>query len=105
MKFNSRIHRWIEHKFTGVKVTPEDTAGSSSHALESEEEEARNAANFMKPSTIRTGVVQMLTKNAYLHETVGIAAVTSIRGELEETFKKLDKDKDGKISVDEVKEL
>jgi len=47
----------------------------------------------------------MLTKNTYLHETAGIAAVTQIKGELEETFKQLDKDRDGMISVEEVKAL
>jgi Ca2+/Na+ antiporter len=61
--------------------------------------------NFLKPSTFRKGIVQLLTQNTYLYETAGIAAVTQIAGDLEETFRKLDKNKDGTLSLDEIKEL
>jgi len=53
----------------------------------------------------RSGIVKLLTRNAFLYETAGVAAVTQIKGELEDTFKRLDKDNDGKINIKEVTEL
>jgi hypothetical protein len=61
--------------------------------------------NFSKPSTFRKGIVQLLTQNAYLYETAGMAAVTQIKGNLEETFRKLDTDGSGTLGPKEVKEL
>jgi Ca2+/Na+ antiporter len=49
--------------------------------------------------------VQLLTQSAYLHETAGIAAVTQIKGDLDQTFKALDKDQDGLLNAEELKEL
>jgi len=65
----------------------------------------RVKANFLKPSTFRTGIVQLLTRNTYLYETAGIAAVTQIKGELEETFNNLDTDNNGMLGADEMKVL
>jgi len=105
MKFNGRIHSFIEKKFAGVKVSPEDLTSQSTTSLGSPTDQDRTNANFSKPSTIRVGIVKLLTQSAYLHETAGIAAVTQIKGDLEKTFNKLDTDNDGKIDADEVKEL
>jgi len=101
MKFNSRIHMWVEKKLNRRSSDDENT---DVKVFESEADERTNP-NFVKPSTIRTGIVTLLTKNTYLYETAGVAAVTQIRGELEETFKKIDKDGDGTICINEVREL
>lgn len=101
MKFNGKIHHWVESKFKKSKVA--DASSPSSRQSEASTEIPNT--NFLKPSQFRAGIVQLLTRNAYLYETAGIAAVTQIKGELEDTFKRLDKDKDGKINVNEVGEL
>jgi len=59
----------------------------------------------VKPSTFRVGIVKLLTSQAYLHETAGTLAVTQIAGDLDETFKSLDKDGDGLLNTDEIKAL
>merc|ERR550534_2330556 len=100
MKFNSRIHLWIERRLRGTKVEHEETEDAQGVGMENDD---TINASFTKPSTFRTGIVQLLTKSAYLHETAGIAAVTKIKGDLEETFRQLDKDMDGRISPDELK--
>jgi len=105
MKFNGKIQHFVEKKFAGVKVSPEDPSSQSSASLETGPEQEKTNANFLKPSTIRVGIVKLLTQNAYLHETAGIGVVTQIKGDLEKTFNKLDKDNDGMIDAEEVKEL
>jgi K+-dependent Na+/Ca+ exchanger-like protein len=119
MKFNQPIYHWVEQKLARwktSKVAPlpdenEGEGGSKSKSdLELEGALGRSSSkdinpNFKKPSTFRQGIVTLLTQSAYLYETAGIAAVTQIQGNLEETFKKLDKDGDNKLNTEEVKEL
>jgi len=61
--------------------------------------------HFSKPSTFRSGIVQLLTKNANITDTIGIAAVTQIKGNLQDTFSSIDKDGDGFLDTNEVKDL
>jgi len=103
MKFNSRIHLWVERKLS-KKGKVDDEASDMVEEFEGDADKRINP-NFVKPSTIRTGIVSLLTKNTYLYETAGVAAVTQIRGELEETFNKIDKDGDGQLCINEVKDL
>mmetsp|Transcript_65974 Transcript_65974/g.115440 ORF Transcript_65974/g.115440 Transcript_65974/m.115440 type:complete len:820 (-) Transcript_65974:206-2665(-) len=110
MKFNSRVNNWVEEKLMKKKkkasqVGPEEDAGDGAEKKDGEAEKEGENHNLRKPSTFRTGIVQLLTKNRYLYETAGIAAVTQIQGKLEETFKTLDKDNDGALNVDEIKTL
>jgi Ca2+/Na+ antiporter len=101
MKFNSRIAASFEAFFRkrGVVMPIGD------RTEEAIEEPSNVNPHFGKPCTFRVGIVQLLTQQAYLHETAGIAAVTQIAGDLDETFKRLDKDKDGLLSTEEVKDL
>jgi len=101
MKFNGKVYTFIEKRLHKKKVVPVDTENQPRITKANSE----GNAHFLTPSKFRVGIVQLLTKNSYLYETAGIAAVTQIRGELEETFKRLDKDNDGKINIKEVQEL
>jgi K+-dependent Na+/Ca+ exchanger-like protein len=104
MKFNHRIHEWVAYQFAhkGSQVTPAETeAGRVSASMD----DLETNPNFLKPSTFRKGIVHLLTQNRYLYETAGIAAVTQIAGDLEETFAKLDTNHDGKLSGDEIQAL
>jgi K+-dependent Na+/Ca+ exchanger-like protein len=101
MKFNSKVKLWIEKQLHGTKEEVENMDDTQCVNVDQE----RFNVNFLRPSTFRTGILQLLTKNAYLHEIAGISAVTKIEGDLKETFKKLDKDNDGRIRPDELKEL
>lgn len=116
MKYNSRISAWVEAKFAkgDRKVAPvsgaEDSkvAGGSTYEIQAELERRESLVDnphFGKPSTFRIGIVKLLTRDAYMYETAGIAAVTQIAGCLEETFEKIDVDKDGLLSIQEMKDL
>lgn len=94
MKFNGKIFDYVKAKFGTTKVEPLSKVPTRSVT-----------SSFTNPSAFRKGIVQLLTQNAYVYETAGIAAVTQIQGNLEDTFRKLDKDGDGILSVDEVKSL
>jgi K+-dependent Na+/Ca+ exchanger-like protein len=100
MKYNQKIQMWVKSKISkDSKVSPE--GGSSSVLLPSGSKEMVDP-HFLKPSTFRKGIVHLLTQNAYLYETAGIAAVTLVAGNLEDTFKSLDKNSDGELTQDEI---
>jgi len=101
MKINGRVQMWVESKLGKGKVAPEE----SSVATRMSTRHSESNVSFTTPSTFRTGIVQLLTAKTYLYETAGIAAVTAVKGELEETFKRLDADQDGFISIKEVVDL
>lgn len=64
-----------------------------------------NTAKLNMPSKFRQGIVSLMSKNASLADTAGIAAVTQVKGNLEETFKKLDVDEDGMLNAEEIQTL
>jgi K+-dependent Na+/Ca+ exchanger-like protein len=108
MRFNGKVSKWAEEKLNAMKgnarkVTPEGEAGAQASAETSED--APKETQLNKPSMFRVGIVSLLTQNAYIYETAGIAAITEIEGDLDETFKKIDKDQDGFLSVAEMQEL
>lgn len=108
MKFNQPVYHWVEQKLARwkiSKVAPVDDQGEHVDKSKSDISGEEVNPNFLKPSTFRKGIVQLLTQSAYLYETAGIAAVTQISGNLEETFKKLDIDKDGTLNTEEVQKL
>eukprot|EP00747_Dinoflagellata_sp_TGD_P131763 gnl/TRDRNA2_/TRDRNA2_175012_c0_seq3.p1 gnl/TRDRNA2_/TRDRNA2_175012_c0~~gnl/TRDRNA2_/TRDRNA2_175012_c0_seq3.p1 ORF type:complete len:777 (-),score=152.28 gnl/TRDRNA2_/TRDRNA2_175012_c0_seq3:930-3260(-) len=110
MKFNGKVQDWVN-----ANIVDKYFKSSSGEVESPEEQQSKRAsvqlvdpevnANFTKPSTFRKGIVQLLTQNAYLYETAGIAAVTQIKGDLESTFRKLDKNGDGIINTAEIKDL
>jgi K+-dependent Na+/Ca+ exchanger-like protein len=60
------------------------------------------AAKLNMPSKFRQGIVSLMSRNASLADTAGIAAVVQVKGSLEETFKKLDLNEDGMLNTEEV---
>jgi K+-dependent Na+/Ca+ exchanger-like protein len=108
MKKNHDVQLWVDRKIARLMKQPESPSSASPKGPRSPGgtgELSEKSANFLKPSTFRKGIVQLLTQNTYLYETAGIAAVTQIAGDLEDTFRRLDKDGDGNLSMDEIKEL
>jgi len=122
MHFNGAIYDWVASK--GGKVSPalcEETVEASVLPEPCSSPTSRDVAQprvstvrsledranlqFTKPSMFRRGIVQLLTQNSYLYETAGIAAVTQIKGTLDETFRNLDTDGNGFIDQCEVQEL
>lgn len=100
MKFNAEAHAWVEGKLAGrastQKVSPADTNEPPPPRLS-----IQGPVSMKRPSQFRTGIVQLLTQHTHITETVGIAAVTEIKGNLKETFGKLDEDNDGCITEEE----
>jgi K+-dependent Na+/Ca+ exchanger-like protein len=115
MKHNGIIQDWVIDRLKNQrkgshKVEPVDTISSGDTAevpkrRRSSRAETPSNLNFTKPSMFRKGIIQVLTQNAYVYETAGIAVVTQVKGTLEEKFKQLDKDGDGFLDEDDVKEL
>ena len=42
-------------------------------------------ADFLRPSTFRTGIYQLLTQNKSMFETAGVHVVTRIKGDVNKT--------------------
>lgn len=106
MYFNGSICNFFESKFGHwAQVAPVNESTSAGEDGSAGLEPAEQDANFKNPGTFRVGIVQLLTNSAYLHETAGIAAVTQIAGDLEESFKKIDLDGDGMLNQDEIRQL
>eukprot|EP00929_Paragymnodinium_shiwhaense_P001522 TRINITY_DN10175_c0_g1_i1.p1 TRINITY_DN10175_c0_g1~~TRINITY_DN10175_c0_g1_i1.p1 ORF type:complete len:796 (+),score=151.98 TRINITY_DN10175_c0_g1_i1:61-2448(+) len=100
MKFNSQIQALVRRCLGLATSSPvEPTELSIVPPLPEEE---KTAVNFAKPSTFRSGILQLLTQNAGLADTVGIAAVTQIKGNLQDTFAAIDLDGDGFIDESEL---
>jgi len=97
MKHNEGIRRCIM-RLVGTEVEQWSINVIDAHDL-------GHNHHFKKPSTFRAGIVELLTQNASISETAGIAAVTQIEGNLHETFDKLDVNKNGFIEEVELAPL
>lgn len=100
MKFNGQIHEWFMAQLEARGVS---TTAVTPHV--NSERTSFRAPTFSKPSAFRKGIVQILTQKAYLYEKAGIVAVTQIKGDMRQTFERLDEDGDGALDVNEVKAL
>ena len=61
--------------------------------------------SLLKPTDFRAGLYSFLTGKGDIGETAGIAVVTMISGDVNETFKKLDTDGSGSIDAAEIGNL
>jgi hypothetical protein len=61
--------------------------------------------NFRNPQNFRAGILHLLIGEKGLFDTVPYRVITSIRGDLEETFKVFDKNNDGTIEKQELKDM
>ena len=59
----------------------------------------------MRPSTFRVGILQLLTQKHSIIETAGIAFVSKIKGDVNVVFEKLDKNGNGQLEPNELKEM
>lgn len=111
MKFNGRVNQYVEDRIArrlrSSKVAPQETHSGTAADEESKFDYrgSNNQHSLAKPNTFRLGIVQLLTRNSYIYETAGIAAVTQLKGGIKETFDKLDIDASGKLDVEEIKPL
>lgn len=62
-------------------------------------------ATFVRPSTFRVGILQLLTQKHSIVETAGIAFVSKIKGDVYEVFTKLDTNGNGQLEPSELKEM
>jgi Ca2+/Na+ antiporter len=99
MKFNQQLQAGVRRCLGLTKVSPEpDVDGVVPEPVEDE----KLMAHFGKPSLFRTGILQLLTQNAHMADTAGIAAVTQFKGNIKETFNSIDKDGSGFIDEAEL---
>lgn len=62
-------------------------------------------ACFVRPSTFRVGILQLLTQKHSIVDTAGIAFVSKIKGDVYEVFRKLDTNGNGQLDPHELKEM
>jgi len=61
--------------------------------------------NFRKPSSFRQGIMQLVTQNEQIADTVGMSAVMQLKGDLRETWAHVDADQDGLLDETEFKNM
>eukprot|EP00746_Dinoflagellata_sp_MGD_P144701 gnl/MRDRNA2_/MRDRNA2_77405_c0_seq2.p1 gnl/MRDRNA2_/MRDRNA2_77405_c0~~gnl/MRDRNA2_/MRDRNA2_77405_c0_seq2.p1 ORF type:complete len:746 (+),score=109.26 gnl/MRDRNA2_/MRDRNA2_77405_c0_seq2:159-2396(+) len=96
MKHNQHIYTLISEKF-GLKDAVE--------VFKETDEDGEVSNYFLKPSSFRTGIVQLLCQKEDIVDTAGVLAVSKVRGNMRETFDKFDKDNSGHIDAGELEEL
>ncbi len=62
-----------------------------------------SGSNFLRPSTFRVGILQLLTSKTSITETAGIAFVSKIKGDVNVVFDRIDSNHNGEIDKDELK--
>ena len=65
----------------------------------------KKTSEVQEPVTFRAGLIKLLIDTANFQEAVSILVVTKVVGDIEETFKKIDKDGNGTIDRQELAEL
>merc|ERR1711871_455067 len=61
-------------------------------------------ANFLKPSTFRVGILQLMTSKIPITEAAGIAFVSQIKGDVDIVFDRIDANKNGEIDLKELRQ-
>lgn len=61
--------------------------------------------SFVRPSTFRVGILQLLTQKHSIVETAGIAFVSKVKGDVYEVFEKLDSNGNGQLEPHELKAM
>lgn len=128
MSKSSELEQWITAKIAGIN-TPTSAVSPAATNEKNEmdesiemgsksvgENEAKAAdtpdassgkdggASFNKPSTFRAGILQLMTSKLPLTETVGIAFVSQIKGDVNVVFDRIDANKNGEIDLNELKQ-
>jgi len=101
---------------TGYDASAEEDAEQTAAASETESEALHRRASsavlkmssqvsFVRPSTFRAGVLQMMLSGRPMAETAGMGAVTKISGGVRATFNQIDEDGNDVIDLDELLKL
>lgn len=90
MRNNEAAHKW----FTALFGIEGSKPGIDSTLM-----------NFRNPQNFRAGILHLLIGEKSLFDTVPYKVITSIRGDLEDTFKMFDKNGDGSIQKHELQEM
>ena len=104
MKNSEALEAYVKGKLNKgetAQVAPAEGEAYSAEAKVTSNFDDPNA-DFLRPSTFRTGVYQLLTQHKSIMETAGVHVVTRIKGDVNETFEGLDKNKNGKIEKNEL---
>lgn len=121
MSYSSKIEEWANAKFAGSsqKISPtgdgEQNVLDQSIELEKklpandEEDKSNlsqkgNSTSFLKPSTFRVGILQLMKSKIPLAEAAGVAFISKIKGDVDETFRKIDTNQNGEIDANELKQ-
>jgi len=96
MAFNVRLHRFILERVLRMDTVSIELAMA---------EESEDDVSLLKPTGFRAGLYNFMTGKGSLAATAGTAVVTQITGGVNETFKKLDTNGNGKIDVVEIGNL
>eukprot|EP00736_Rhodelphis_marinus_P008044 Rmarinus@m.13627 len=97
MMNNAEVHRWV------LKMLDRPDAYKLDEEKLREEEELNVA--FYKPSTFRAGVLQLMLTDKSILQTAGVAVVAKIKGNVRDTFRRINKSGDGRIDESELREL
>lgn len=128
MSQNSKLENWVESKLgakkeeaapvnevqeaNGEKVEQDETAiavvgapAGRSRVVSVWDPFSDQGPELNRPSTFRAGVLTLLTSNKPLGESFGVSCVSRIKGDVNETFRELDKDNSGYIDSEELTAL
>jgi K+-dependent Na+/Ca+ exchanger-like protein len=120
MSQSEKLEKWITDNFinsANAQVVPEEGDGEKNELAGNVEkgegdgkgdadggdDASGGAASFVRPSTFRVGILQLLTSKQSIVETAGIAFVAKIKGDVNEVFDKLDANQNGQLEPDELR--
>lgn len=126
MSWSERIENYITVNYINVNkdssVTPDESADFNelddkaedgkagakippSPSKDLEDSKESGDASFVRPSTFRVGILQLLTQKHSIIETAGIAFVSKIKGDVNAVFLKLDSNGNGQLEPHELKDM
>jgi K+-dependent Na+/Ca+ exchanger-like protein len=101
MAFNLQLFKWVNSKVLGRELLEEEGA-----TLDEQSQGIVNQANaFLVPSMWRAGVLQTFLDPDTIEASAAVHAVHMVEGDVKATFKQLDSDSSGSISISELKAL
>lgn len=117
MSKSEELEKWLTEKVSGndakVGVETEDgdakalddvAEGGKAVVAGEEIKSDGSTASFIRPSTFRVGILQLLTSKQSITDTAGIAFVSQIKGDVNVVFDKIDTNKNGQLEPGELKE-
>lgn len=110
MKYNAKLYQILTKKSYEELM---ESAARPASALMSEKDPDGNASivsmhtvrSFAWPSTFRAGVLKLLRNPSSWVDTAGVGIVSKISGDVNDTFRTIDKDNDGCLSKEEMERL